>query len=421
MAEAEKHELVIIKRARGSSHDYHGGAWKIAFADFMTAMMALFLVLWLINATNQKTKASLARYFNPVDLVDMSTMKRGIHDPNTGPETDGTADGASFPKAAPNAAKKKGASSGQRRGAAGPSDAKADDSLNRHTAEPSPTHSEEALFRDPYAVLAEIAASGASGQAASDRAEEAADSDGAGLSSDTYADPFRVTAPASSNSKTVDAAAAVLSAREPGIANKTAPASSAPPAVAQQTAHDSQSSKAPTVAASTPDGVSKSQPQQAPAQILADKMQRQIASLIGPITSKDGKPAIEVKATNEGVLISLTDQSNFAMFAIGSAEPQAKTVHIMDRIARVLKKVPGDIIIGGFTDGRPYHSAIYDNWRLSSARAQMAYYMLVRGGVDQKRVVRIEGYADRQLKVPDKPFADQNRRIEIFLKEKKKT
>jgi chemotaxis protein MotB len=49
----------------------------------------------------------------------------------------------------------------------------------------------------------------------------------------------------------------------------------------------------------------------------------------------------------------------------------------------------------------------------------MAYYMLVRGGVDQKRIVRIDGNADRQLKTPGKPFADENRRIEIFLKEKK--
>jgi chemotaxis protein MotB len=400
VAEAEKQELLIIKRVRGGSHDHHGGAWKIAFADFMTAMMALFLVLWLINATNQKTKASLARYFNPVDLVDMSTMKRGVHDPNVGPENDGTADGASFPKSVPKAAKKKGISSGQREGAAGPADVKSDDSIDRHTAEPPPTHSEAALFRDPYAVLAEIASSGASGQASSDEtADQSSDSDSTSSSSDTYADPFKVTAPAP---KSPDSAA---SAQSP----------SAPPMPAAAV------SKARAVASSqdihqqAPDTV----PPQASSAALADQLQQQIASLIGPTTNADRKPAIEVKATDEGVLISLTDQTNFAMFAIGSAEPQAKTVHIMDKIARILKKIPGDIVVGGFTDGRPYHSAVYDNWRLSSARAQMAYYMLVRGGVDQKRVVRIEGYADRQLKIPSKPYADENRRIEIFLKEKK--
>ena len=120
MADNEKHEILIIKRSRASAHEPHGGAWKIAFADFMTAMMALFLVLWLVNATNTKTKASLARYFNPVDLVDMSTYKRGLHDPHSGPETDGAADGASFPKSADKAAKKNGSSLGFEDGAAGP-------------------------------------------------------------------------------------------------------------------------------------------------------------------------------------------------------------------------------------------------------------------------------------------------------------
>src|SRR6202012_5682471 len=74
-------EIIIVKRHSAHEEEHHGGAWKIAFADFMTAMMALFLVLWLISATNEKTKASLARYFNPVKLVDMTVQKRGLHDP----------------------------------------------------------------------------------------------------------------------------------------------------------------------------------------------------------------------------------------------------------------------------------------------------------------------------------------------------
>src|SRR5271168_4140423 len=79
---AEHPEIVIVRRRGGGEDGHHGGAWKIAFADFMTAMMALFLVLWLISATSEKTKVSIARYFNPVKLVDMSTMKKGVSDPN---------------------------------------------------------------------------------------------------------------------------------------------------------------------------------------------------------------------------------------------------------------------------------------------------------------------------------------------------
>jgi chemotaxis protein MotB len=410
----EKHELVIIKRSRGGSHEPHGGAWKIAFADFMTAMMALFLVLWLVNATNTKTKASLARYFNPVDLVDMSTHKRGLHDPHSGPETDGAADGASFPKSADKAAKKKGSEAGFEDGAAGPSDSKINQDASARTVEPPPTHSEEALFRDPYAVLAEIAASGSSGQASSGEQLDQQDNDSSGLTTDSYADPFKPVDKAAGTAPPAPPAASAQAASNvpaPSPDDKSAPVSPAPDA--------SHPAAIIASAANAPAKTDIKKQALSATQALALKLQQEIVKLIGPAAKDAAKPAIEVKAVDEGVLISLTDQANFAMFAIGSAEPQPKTVHIMDKVARALKSLSGDLIIGGFTDGRPYRTGVYDNWRLSTARAQMAYYMLVRGGVDQKRIVRIEGYADRRLKVPSKPLADENRRIEIFLKEAK--
>jgi chemotaxis protein MotB len=77
------------------------------------------------------------------------------------------------------------------------------------------------------------------------------------------------------------------------------------------------------------------------------------------------------------------------------------------------------IVIRGYTDARPYRSSSYDNWRLSSARAHMAHYMLVRGGFDEKRIERIEGYADRLLRLPNSPEAPENRRIEILLRKEK--
>ncbi|RVP87927.1 MotB family protein, partial [Sinorhizobium meliloti] len=56
-----------------------------------------------------------------------------------------------------------------------------------------------------------------------------------------------------------------------------------------------------------------------------------------------------------------------------------------------------------------------DNWRLSAARAQSAYYMLVRGGLEEERVKQISGFADRRLQVPNDAYAPANRRIEILL------
>ena len=57
---------VIIKRKKvvgGGGH--HGGAWKVAYADFVTAMMAFFMLMWLLNATTEKQRKGLADYFSP--------------------------------------------------------------------------------------------------------------------------------------------------------------------------------------------------------------------------------------------------------------------------------------------------------------------------------------------------------------------
>src|ERR1700690_2641148 len=78
----DKHpEIIIIKRHSSHEEEHHGGAWKIAFADFMTAMMAFFLVLWIINATDKNTKTIIARYFNPLKLEDMAKAQKGIRLP----------------------------------------------------------------------------------------------------------------------------------------------------------------------------------------------------------------------------------------------------------------------------------------------------------------------------------------------------
>ncbi|KFE35199.1 flagellar motor protein MotB [Thioclava atlantica] len=57
---------IIIKRKKVSGGDgHHGGAWKVAYADFVTAMMAFFMLMWLLNATTEKQRKGIADYFNP--------------------------------------------------------------------------------------------------------------------------------------------------------------------------------------------------------------------------------------------------------------------------------------------------------------------------------------------------------------------
>ncbi len=56
---------IIIKRRVVKAAGHHGGAWKVAYADFVTAMMAFFLMMWLINATTEEQKGGIADYFSP--------------------------------------------------------------------------------------------------------------------------------------------------------------------------------------------------------------------------------------------------------------------------------------------------------------------------------------------------------------------
>jgi chemotaxis protein MotB len=66
MAAPDEKRPIIIKRKKViSGGGHHGGAWKVAYADFVTAMMAFFLLMWLLNATSEKQRKGLADYFNP--------------------------------------------------------------------------------------------------------------------------------------------------------------------------------------------------------------------------------------------------------------------------------------------------------------------------------------------------------------------
>ena len=63
-AESEAPRPIIIKKVKKGGHAHHGGSWKVAFADFATAMMAFFLLMWLMEATTEEQKGAISEYFN---------------------------------------------------------------------------------------------------------------------------------------------------------------------------------------------------------------------------------------------------------------------------------------------------------------------------------------------------------------------
>ena len=145
----------------------------------------------------------------------------------------------------------------------------------------------------------------------------------------------------------------------------------------------------------------------------AEALRRELAAAFKP--GEKMQDGISVEATDRGVVISVSDQLDFGMFEIGSAVPRRELVLAMEKIGKAIAAHEGRVIINGHTDGRPFRSDTYDNWRLSTARAHSAYYMLVRGGLDERRISEVAGFADRRLKDPADPLSPANRRIEILL------
>ncbi len=436
MSEGENHhhgknEIIVVKRHKGGHDGAHGGAWKIAYADFMTAMMAFFLVMWLVNASNEETKASVASYFNPIKLTDEKPADRGMKQPAK------TAKGEQTQQTSDTKSEK-------------PQDAAAAASGEDMTssAGDKTAYSEAAFFENPYAVLAEIAQEVGQQANVSSKGEGGASQSGPSTGAsggEAYRDPFDpdfwskqidvrpdqggvaiqdTALPEKPQKKTDPKAktvaqdmASVISDSEPSTPTQIANANSKnlpsgsideigdlPPKQNQtKTAKADASAKAAVDAAQKEDKTTEE---------LREEIAQQVSGVAGKLAE-----GIVVTPAEGGTLITISEKSNTAMFDVGSAVPQRDLVMAMEKIGEVLSKQKGAVVIRGHTDARPYSSGGKDNWTLSMDRAHAAYYMLSRGGLDETRIKQLSGFADRRLQSTDDPLNGANRRIEILLED----
>ncbi len=392
MSEPESHhhgknEIIIVKRHGGHHGGHHGGAWKIAYADFMTAMMAFFLVMWLVNAANEKTKASIASYFNPVSVDRREAFRKGREEAGQGRQ------GRTGP----------GQVQGRRR-------ADQDRRLGQDRRGCDATSGEETkysdadFFENPYSVLSEIAKEtgqqaniSAKGEGGAQQSGPATGADGGEAYRDPFDPDFLDQADAGRKCiRLLRQLAGDTKGKEQAGQEQLAKADAAKPADGK----DAAAAKALT----------------AEEQKAVELKQAIDQALGGGLAGKLAEGLI-VTPTEGGLLVSISEQTEAPMFTLGSGRAGTRhgRRHGEDRQDSCRAS-------GRRRHSRPYRCASlqerhYDNWRLSSARAESAYYMLVRGGLDEKRVSQISGFADRRRRFPMIRSRRPNRRIEILLQD----
>jgi len=124
-----------------------------------------------------------------------------------------------------------------------------------------------------------------------------------------------------------------------------------------------------------------------------------------------------VEVRDSGLSIQVMDQAGDRqlLFDLSSAELKPPLVKLLQKIATVLGELPNPVQIGGHTDSRPYApGSSKSNWELSFERADNARRVLESNGLRSKQVNRVLAFADSEPLVPDKPLADENRRLSIL-------
>ena len=297
---------IIYKKAKNHGHAHHGGAWKIAYADFVTAMMAFFMLLWILGATNEQQRKGIADYFTPT-VIQMQ---------NSG-GSNGLFGGRAV--TAPDGSSVRPETTGKR-----PVTAAGADKL---PAKPGNGDGSES-------------SSGQQGQASGNSGKQT----------------------------------------RPGEAEARAAARAKDDAALDKAA------------------------------------QRIAARLEGDPTLQGLQGQVRFVKTRDGLRIDMVERADFAMFALGTAAPTTAAGGLVQTVAHAIAQMPNALTVRGHTDAlgfsRPGGAS---NWSLSTARADATRRLLMGAGIPGGRFRRIEGVADTDPYLKDRPADPRNRRISVTL------
>jgi len=354
---------IIIRREEVVEGGHHGGAWKVAYADFVTAMMAFFLLMWLLNATTDEQRRGLADYFSP-----MNPIARGA-------SGTGQPFGGKTPYETGELVSDRGTM------AVVPGRANEQPDADDQTRETSTPHSPRAS------------------------ADDLVSTDGMQLYDPSGMAEAKTDLPPTTRPGSMSGAAAI---------DPTARISPDARVVALL-GTKSAASAAVTVRAAA-DEAALAAEQDRRERVAFDQATQQIqAAVHGDKLLEDMASQMSIDQTPEGLRIQLLDEDRRPMFALGASVIDPRAREFLIKMAPALIQLSEPISIAGHTDATPFAGNGKTNWELSSERANVTRRLLVEAGLPDQRIRSVTGNADRDPLLPADPKAAANRRIAIVV------
>jgi chemotaxis protein MotB len=152
-------------------------------------------------------------------------------------------------------------------------------------------------------------------------------------------------------------------------------------------------------------------------QKLAELKHRMEAAIERNPTLRQYRKQLLLDLTPEGLRVQIIDEQNRPMFSVGRAEMAPYAREILTEIGRTLNSVDNKVSLAGHTDATPFASGErgYSNWELSADRANASRRVLVAGGMEETRMVRVVGMAAAVPLMKEDPAHAMNRRISLIV------
>ena len=351
---ADGYAQIIIKKVKKGGHGgHHGGAWKVAYADFVTAMMAFFLLLWLLNATSSEQKIGIANYFDPTAISSSSSSGSG--------------------------------------GVMGGKTLSADGAMVSDTSPPSINDAAETRPPAPETEGGESESD--SGDGGDSAGKQTSQSDalesrqGPGDLQNSKRPPFG-------------------DPDEPNQLGETGDAEATTDATGNAETGDQQILNAKIEEMET----ERFENFEKDLRRLVDEAILEDPNLL------EAARNLKIDSVPAGLRIQLIDKEKMDFFPSGSADMFESTEKLLAKVSQLLSKMPNKIKISGHTDATKFSpGSTYTNWELSADRALASRRALIANGIPSERITEVVGRADREPIAPEEPTSATNRRISIVL------